>query len=341
MTAQPEGREGSGSRYIAITGGVGGAKLVLGLNEILGERLTVIVNSGDDFEHLGLTICPDFDTTLYTLAGLVNPETGWGRAGETWSFMAATAELGGATWFKLGDRDLALHVERTRRLRAGESLSSVGEDVRRRLGVAARLLPMSDDAVRTLVDTPETTLAFQEYFVREQCRPVARRVHFEGAKDARPLRQALEALADPRLAGVIICPSNPYLSIDPILAVPGFRQAIAAAPAPVIAVTPIIDGKAIKGPTAKIMTELGVPVTAAAVARHYDGLIDGFVADERDRDAGGGLPVEAFVADTLMVDLPVKMALARTCVEACRRLARSGSYRERAGVAHKIAAGAP
>ena len=245
-------------RYVALSGGVGGAKLSLGLAQLLGERLTVIVNTGDDFEHLGLHISPDVDTALYTLAGVVNPETGWGRRDETWTFMAALQQLGGPGWFKLGDADLATHIERTRRLRSGETLTSITAHLAQSFGVKSRILPMCDEALRTVVETDQGPLAFQDYFVREQCRPTVRAIRFDGAQAAKPSPQVRAALADPALAGIIICPSNPWLSVDPILAVPGLREAIRASGAPVIAVSPIIAGKAVKGPTAKIMRELNL-----------------------------------------------------------------------------------
>src|SRR6266853_6566726 len=207
---------------LALSGGVGGAKLALGLYRILPpDSLTVVANTGDDFEHLGLAVSPDLDTLLYTLSGQDNPELGWGRRGETWTFMEALEALGGETWFRLGDGDLATHVERTRRLKAGESLSAIIDDFRRRLGIIARLLPMSDDPVRTRLCTPDGWLDFQDYFVRLRCMPVIDRLEFAGAGDARPLPGVLAALADPQLRAVVICPSNPFISIDPILAVPG------------------------------------------------------------------------------------------------------------------------
>lgn len=312
---------GDSRTYVALSGGIGGAKLSLGLARLLGERLTVIVNTGDDFEHLGLTISPDVDTTLYTLAGVANPETGWGRRDETWSFMKAVAELGGPTWFKLGDRDLAIHVERTRRLRAGETLTSVTAHLAARLGVAARVLPMSDEPVRTAVETETGTLAFQDYFAREQCRPAVRRIRYDGAETARPTVQIEAALSAPTLAGIIICPSNPWLSVDPILAVPGMREAIRASSAPVIAVSPIIGGKAVKGPTAKIMAELGLAVDVASIARHYGDLLDALVVDAADRATADALPVPASIADTLMQTTDDKIALARHCLSLCERLA--------------------
>ena len=249
----------AGGFVLALSGGVGGAKLALGLYRVLPPgALTVVANTGDDFEHLGLAISPDLDTLLYTLAGIDNPATGWGRRDETWNFMAALERLGGETWFKLGDGDLATHVERTRRLAAGESLSQITDDFRRRLGISARLLPMSDDPVRTRLLTAEGWLDFQDYFVRRQCAPIVREIAFAGAAAARPHPDFLAALADPALRMVVICPSNPLISIDPILSLPGVREALRACRAPVVAVSPIIGGKAVKGPTAKMMAELGL-----------------------------------------------------------------------------------
>ncbi|HXC15487.1 MAG TPA: 2-phospho-L-lactate transferase CofD family protein, partial [Stellaceae bacterium] len=207
---------------LALSGGIGGAKLALGLYRVLPPgALTVVANTGDDFEHLGLSISPDLDTLLYTLAGLDNPDTGWGRHGETWTFMAALEALGGKTWFQLGDGDLATHVERTRRLRTGERLSAITDDFRRRLGISARLLPMSDDPVRTRVLTEEGWIDFQDYFVRLHCTPAVREIAFAGAASARPHPDFLAALGDDKLRMVVICPSNPLISIDPILSLPG------------------------------------------------------------------------------------------------------------------------
>jgi LPPG:FO 2-phospho-L-lactate transferase len=307
--------------YVALSGGIGGAKLSLGLAQLLGERLTVIVNTGDDFEHLGLAISPDVDTVLYTLAGLANPETGWGRRDETWSFMEAIAQLSGPTWFRLGDRDLATHVERTRRFRAGETPTSVTTHLAACFGVRAQVLPMTDDSVRTVAETDAGTLAFQDYFVREQCRPAVRALRYEGADAARMSAEAEAALSASTLGGVIVCPSNPWLSVDPILAVPGMREAIGCSGAPVIAVSPIVGGKAVKGPTAKIMAELGLAAHVLAIARHYEGLIDALVIDETDSAASRGLPTPASVANTLMRTMDDKIALARHCLALCERLA--------------------
>ena len=305
---------------LALSGGIGGAKLALGLYRILPPgALTVVANTGDDFTHLGLAVSPDLDTLLYTLAGLDNRETGWGRRGETWTFMAALEALGGESWFKLGDGDLATHVERTRRLAAGEPLSAIMDDFRRRLGIAARLLPMSDEQVRTRLSTAEGWLDFQDYFVRRHCAPEIRAVAFAGAEKARPLPEFLAALADPRLAAIVICPSNPFISIDPILALPGVREALRASPAPVVAVSPVIAGKAVKGPTAKMMQELGLPVDAASLARHYGDILDHYVADEEDAAALGDLAVPVSFTRTLMLSLEDRDGLARHVLRAAER----------------------
>ena len=279
------------TRVVAISGGIGGAKLALGLYRVLpADSLMVACNTGDDFEHLGMNISPDLDTVLYTLAGIANPKTGWGRADETWTFMGALETLGGETWFQLGDSDLAVHVERTRRLLAGESLSDVSSELCTRFGVRAAVVPMSDQPVRTLVHTDDGILPFQRYFVQNRCEPKVTGFTFHGAGDAHPSLPLWEALISDSLEAVIVCPSNPYISIDPILAVPGLRGAIADCGAPVVAVSPIIGGKAVKGPTAKMMSELGIPENARAVAEHYDGMLTGFVLDDADRGTVTDLP---------------------------------------------------
>jgi LPPG:FO 2-phospho-L-lactate transferase len=308
---------------LALSGGVGGAKLALGLYRMLPpDTLTVVANTGDDFEHLGLAISPDLDTLLYTLSGQDNPELGWGRRDETWTFMTALEKLGGETWFRLGDGDLATHVERTRRLAAGASLSAIIDDFRRRLGIAARLLPMSDQKVRTMLDTDQGRLDFQDYFVRLRCAPAVRRIDFAGTADARPHPDFLAALADPALRAVILCPSNPFISIDPILSLPGVRRALRDCRAPVLAVSPIIGGKAVKGPTAKMMEELGLPVDAAAVARHYRDFLDLYIADETDRDTVAALDLPVVLAPTLMVTLEDRETLARVALDAADRVRR-------------------
>lgn len=311
----------STARLVALSGGIGGAKLALGLSRILpAEELMIVANTADDFRHLGLWVSPDLDTLTYTLAGLDNPETGWGRRGETWTFMAALRQLGGEDWFQLGDGDLAIHVERTRRLATGETLSQVTEDFCRRLGVRAKLVPMSDDPMRTRVRTKAGWLDFQDYFVRQRCQPAVLELAFEGRQAARPQQDLMAALRDPGLRAVIICPSNPFISIDPILAVPGLRQALGDTPAPVVAVAPIIGGRAVKGPTAKMMSELGLEVDAAAVARHYGKIIDGYVVDHGDigQVTLSGLHVHA--AAILMETLADREALAQEVVGFADRL---------------------
>jgi len=304
-------------RVVALTGGVGGAKLALGLARVLPpEDLLFVANTGDDFEHLGLAISPDIDTVMYTLAGLANPEQGWGRRDETWSFIDTLATIGGATWFRLGDRDLAVHVERTRRLDAGELLSAVTADLCRRLGVAPRVLPMTDDRVRTRVRTDEGWIDFQDYFVRQQCRPVVRELAFVGAERAHPHPDFLAALAAPALRAVVICPSNPFISVEPILGLPGVRAALAACSAPVIAVSPIIGGRAVKGPTAKMMTELGLTPSASAVAARYADFIDAYVLDHADAAEAGRIPARVTLAKTLMTTLADRENLARITLQA-------------------------
>lgn len=308
---------------VALSGGIGGAKLALGLYRSLPPgKLTVIANTGDDFVHLGLHISPDVDTTLYTLSGLANPVLGWGRRDETWTFMETLERLGGETWFRLGDGDLALHVERTRRLAAGQTLSQVIAAMAQQLGITASILPMSDNPVRTRVATTEGELDFQEYFVRHQCRPVLTGMDYRGAPAARPAPAIAAALADPALEAVIICPSNPYLSIAPILAVPGLRDMLRNASAPVIAVSPLIGGKAVKGPTAKIMAELGIPVSPAAVTDYYGSLIDGFILDQRDASLADGLKPIVKLSDTLMNTLEDRERLARECLAFATELKR-------------------
>jgi LPPG:FO 2-phospho-L-lactate transferase len=302
-------------RVVALCGGVGGAKLAMGLYRILGDKLTIVVNTGDDFEHLGLSISPDIDTVLYTLAGLANRELGWGRADESWNFMEAVAVLGAESWFRLGDRDLALHVERTRRLKAGHSLSEIIRDFARCLGVTAQIVPMSDDPVRTMVATSEGILPFQRYFVEKRCAPKVERIFFEGAERARPNPALDRAIADPDLAAVIVCPSNPFLSIDPLLSIPGLADTLRRARVPSVAVSPLIGGKAVKGPTSKIMVELGLAANAQAIANHYGKLLNGLVIDEADRAESASLALPVRVTKTLMINDEDRERLAREVLD--------------------------
>ena len=302
-----------------LTGGVGGAKLVLGLARMLpAADLTAVVNTGDDFRHLGLHVSPDIDTILYTLAGKANAAQGWGCEGETWSFMTTLRALGGEDWFQLGDHDLALHVLRTARLAAGRTLSAVTRDFAHAWSIGANILPMTDEAVTTIVDTEIGMLPFQNYFVERRCGPAVRGIAFDGAEGALPAPGVTEAIigAD----AVFIAPSNPYLSIDPILAVAGIRAAIAATAAPVVAISPLVGGQAVKGPTAKLMNELGLAVTNAVIADHYDGLIDGLLVHRGDDIPKGAITVDR--ADTIMRSIEDKMRVARAALGLAERIRR-------------------
>jgi LPPG:FO 2-phospho-L-lactate transferase len=300
-------------KIVALAGGVGGAKLAHGLAQILApEDLTVIVNTGDDFEHLGMYICPDLDTVCYTLAGLANPETGWGRVNETWNTISNIEKLGGPNWFRLGDQDIATHLERTRRMKEGQSLSQITKDFCAAWGIKHTVLPMTDSPVRTIVDTDEGELAFQEYFVHRHCEPRVKGFRFDGVEVAEPVIGAREAIDSAE--AIIICPSNPWVSVDPILRV------IPLAPLPqgeekkVIAVSPIIGGQTVKGPAAKMYTELGIEPSALAVANHYRNILAGFVLDNVDSEIENSikhLGIQTLVTDTLMNNLTDRTRLAQ------------------------------
>ncbi|MBI1855417.1 MAG: 2-phospho-L-lactate transferase [Chloroflexi bacterium] len=287
-------------KITALAGGVGGAKLAHGLAQILPpEDLTVIVNTGDDFEHLGLYICPDLDTVCYTLAGLANPETGWGRTGETWQTISNIEKLGGPSWFRLGDQDFATHIERMRRLKAGQSLSQVTRDFCKAWGINHTVIPMSDNPVRTIVKTDQGELAFQEYFVHQRCEPRVKAFRFDGVEEAKAAPGAREAIQS--ADAIIICPSNPWVSIAPILAVPGLRPEMEAKQ--VAAVSPIIGGRAVKGPAAKMFDELGIQPSALAVAEQYRGLVNYYVLDKIDSQLEAHvqrLSMRTLVTNTLM-----------------------------------------
>ena len=303
---------------VALAGGVGGGRMAAGLAAVLPPRgLTVVVNTGDDFEHLGLHISPDLDSVMYALAGVDNRETGWGRAGETWQFMATLRELGGETWFRLGDRDLAVHVARTRLLARGVPLSAVTRTLADRLGVRHVIVPMSETPVRTVVRSGRGVLDFQEYFVRLQCRPRVRGFRFRGSPAARVPR-ALRALLRPgRVRAVVVCPSNPYVSVAPILSVPAIGRWLGSRSFPVVGVSPIVGGAAVKGPAAKIMRELGDEPSALGVARYYGERVDGWVIDRRDAKLASAIAGEGkavLVTDTIMSDCGRSAALARKVV---------------------------
>ena len=309
---------------VALAGGVGGAKLADGLAAVLGGDLSVVVNTGDDFEHFGLAISPDLDTVMYTLAGIANPETGWGISGETWNFLDLATRLGGPAWFRIGDRDLATHVLRSERLRRGERLTLITADLCRRLGIKAHILPMSDAPVRTVVHTPRGCPRLSGIFRRSALRGRGHRIRIRRRRACAATEEVRAALQHPALAAIVICPSNPFVSIDPILAVPELRDLLRARNVPVVAVSPIIGGAAVKGPAAKMMRELGREVSAAAVAAYYRGLAHGVVIDEAD--AGLAAQIEAMemavrIVPTLMRSSADRRDLALACLDFARYLA--------------------
>lgn len=289
-------------KIVTLAGGVGGAKLAHGLAQILPpEHLTIIVNTGDDFEHYGLYICPDLDTVSYTLAGLANPETGWGRVNETWNVIQNATKLGGPSWFNLGDQDLGTHLERTRRLKEGQCLSEITRDFCKAWGIQPTVLPMSNQKMRTIVNTEEGEMAFQEYFVHRRCEPRVKGFRFDGAEKAEPAPGAREALQS--ADAVIICPSNPWVSIDPILSVLSPLLSKKGPEVRCVAISPIIGGETVKGPAAKMYRELGIEPSALAVATHYRSLVTGFVLDQVDKQLEGaimGLRIKTLVTNTLM-----------------------------------------
>lgn len=304
---------------LALSGGVGGAKLAAGLAAVLPpERLTIAVNTGDDFEHLGLTICPDIDSVVYALAGLNDTQRGWGVADESWRTMERLGALGEETWFNLGDRDMAMHLARSWRLHAGDSLSAVTARLTTALGIAHRVVPMSDASVRTQVETDMGWLDFQRYFVAEQCRPAVRAIRFVGA-GAAPSPGLAAALARPDLAAVIICPSNPFLSVDPILSLAGMRATLEGLAVPRVAVSPLVGGKSVKGPLSKLLAEQGAGSDNFAIARHYGPLVDRFVIDRSDgNDAEGlrALGLSVTLMQTLMRDAVDRARLASAVLTA-------------------------
>jgi len=309
----------SNKKILALSGGVGGAKLALGLKHYLpAGQLTVVANTADDFEHLGLSISPDLDTVMYTLAGLNDTEKGWGLAGESWSGLAALERLGGDTWFQLGDQDLATHLLRTQALAQGKTLTEVTELLSQGLNAGVRLLPMSDDPVRTMIETATGELSFQHYFVRDRCAPVVTGFRFEGIETAKAQTEFLQLLQGDELAAVVVCPSNPFVSVEPMLSLPGVRAALKQSRAPVVAVSPIVAGMAIKGPAAKMMQELSMPASAQAVANYYGDLLDGFVIDESDAfqaEAIEALGIKTLVTPTIMNDLGDRIDLAQQVVK--------------------------
>ena len=301
-------------RVLALAGGVGGAKMAAGLQAVLPPgALTVLVNTGDDFEHWGLAISPDLDTVLYNLAGVQNPAVGWGRRDDSFTALAALSAIGGEEWFRIGDRDLAVHLRRNEWLRQGHTLTEVTDRLRRSFGVAGPILPMADEPVRTLVHTDEGDLPFQHYFVRRRCEPVVFDVTYVGAADAHlssAVRYAIHA-ADL----IVICPSNPYLSIDPILAIPHMRRHLLECKAPVVAVTPIVGGRALKGPAAKMMREMGQMPSPLTVIDYFADLLDGFVLDEEDASLAEAAGLPLLVTNTIMSTPAVRSALGQSVLD--------------------------
>ena len=303
---------------VALAGGVGGARLALGLAAVLrASQLTLVVNTGDDFEHLGFAISPDLDTVMYTLAGVNNTDTGWGRAHETWNFMESLAKLGGETWFRLGDNDLAVHVRRTLALKQGARLSDITRELSRCFGIKHGVLPMCESQVRTRVITGGREIAFQDYFVRLRCRPRVTGFRYAGSVRARPPLKLKSIIRSGEVRAVIICPSNPFVSVAPIFSVPEIGKWIRQRKFPVLAVSPIVGGAAIKGPAAKMMRELGCEVSPLGIARHYGDSVDGWVIDRKDADLRRDIEREGkrvLVADTVMSSRAKSAQLARRVV---------------------------
>jgi LPPG:FO 2-phospho-L-lactate transferase len=303
-------------KIVALAGGVGGAKLAYGFAQILKPGdLTVIVNTGDDFEHFGLYICPDLDTVCYGLAEIADPLTGWGRAGDIYQSLEEAVELGGPDWFKIGDKDLGTQLERTRRLKTGQKLSEITRDFCQAWGINSSVIPMTDEKVSTtLVTTEMGELPFQEYFVHQKCQPSVKSVKYSGAENAKPVPAIIEALEAANL--VVICPSNPWLSIDPILSIQGIKKAMSKNK--VIAVSPIIQGKALKGPASKMFLEMGIEASAEAVVDHYHGLIWGFVFDQLDINLKSNIDQKGIITlttDTIMNNKLAKVRLAEKIIK--------------------------
>jgi len=320
--------EKSTGRVIALCGGIGGAKLALGLSKVVApEQLTIVVNVADDFRHFGLHISPDIDTVCYTLGGVSNTEFGWGRDNESWRFMETVKSLGGEGWFSLGDTDLATSAIRTARLEQGKSLTEITADFARVLGIGATILPASDDRLATVVETEEGLLPFQQYFVGRHCEPRVKALTFDGAETARPSQQFLTALNDEALEAIILCPSNPYLSIDPILALTGVREALVSSKTPVIAVSPLVGNDAIKGPLRKLMGELGHEVSLQTIADHYRDFLDVLVIDQIDADTAVNGP-QTEIAQTVMRSLEDRTDLALRVLEIAREFSTSKAERE-------------
>lgn len=302
---------------VALTGGIGGTKLILGFSKLLSEnQLTIIGNTGDDLELFGLRICPDLDTVIYTLGNLVNAETGWGIKDDSFICLDALKHLGEPSWFNLGDRDLATHLWRTSLMKKGDSLSQVTEKMCQILGVNCRLLPMTDSHTPTYLMTNQGKLHLQEYLIREKCNPVVQKLIYENIQNASPAPGIPEAILN--ADGVILCPSNPFISIGPILAVPGIRELLIQTDAPIFAITPIVNQRALKGPTAKMLKELDYPVSPVAIAKLYRDFLDIFVLDNQDiqmRKEIETMGLKVIVTNTIMNNDQEKIRLASELLE--------------------------
>jgi LPPG:FO 2-phospho-L-lactate transferase len=305
-------------KVVCLAGGVGGAKLADGLAQLLApQQLTIIVNTGDDFQHLGLTICPDLDTVMYTLGGVANSQTGWGRAGESWITIDEVGRLDGPDWFRLGDLDLATHLVRSQLLAAGQDLTAATRHLCDRFAIVTPILPMCNEPAPTVIETETGPVPFQEWFVKERWQPAVRAVHLPADVVASPL--VIRTLESADL--VLIAPSNPFVSIDPILNVYPIREMVMDLPQAVVAVSPIVGGQALKGPAAKMMGEMGLPVSAATVAAYYGDLIDGFVVDQQDEQQQDEMPGEFLITATIMRDPAARKRLARETLKFALRIA--------------------
>lgn len=304
-------------KVVVLAGGVGGAKLADGIARVLpAEDVTIVVNTGDDFEHLGLTICPDLDTVMYRLAAAANDETGWGRAGESWRTITEVATLGGPDWFRLGDLDLATHLTRTHMLRAGETLTAVTQHLCNQLGISVTVLPMSNQPAPTQIQSGDTIYPFQTWFVQEQWQPPVTKVLLP--EDVRTTRSVIRAFETADL--VLIAPSNPFVSIDPILNVYPIRELIMDLPKAVIGVSPIVGGQAVKGPAAKMMQELGLPLSSRTVANYYSDLIDGFIYDKQDAGTCDDLEIKTRCLDTMMHNEADRVRLAQEILQVASKM---------------------
>ncbi len=313
-------------KVLALSGGIGGAKLDLGLYHVLDRwDLAIAVNTGDDFQHMGLMICPDLDTVMYTLSGRSDDVKGWGVSGETWACLNQLQELGSSTWFGLGDKDLAVHLHRTEQMRRGEPLGDVTADLFASFGIQAHVYPMSDQPVGTIVHTQDNRdLPFQRYFVQERCAAKVRGFTYSGVDSAQPVRQIIDLLANPELKAIILCPSNPFVSINPILALAGVRDALRNASVPVVAVSPLVGGQAVKGPLAKMLAEMNMPTGNQAIAEQYEDFLTGLVIDTSDADDADNLPVRTLATNTVMKTLQHKKALAQTVLDFAESLKGAG-----------------